>query len=174
MVLPLRSKQAVLASFDPVWRLEQALALMDNAVAPDRSAELTATLERAQAHARQRRHSFTTLEHLLLALVDDADANAVMRNCGVDLGVLRESLVGYVDTGLDHLRTASETAPQPTAAFQRVMQSAGMQAWERHCAATTGADILAALFAEWKSPAVQMLMQQHMTLKATLNFIAQR
>jgi ATP-dependent Clp protease ATP-binding subunit ClpA len=75
---------------------------------------------------------------------------------------------------LDHLRTALETEPQPTAAFQRVTQSAGMQAWERQRAATTGADLLAALFAEWKSPAVQMLTQQHLTQKAALSFIDRR
>jgi ATP-dependent Lon protease len=173
MVLPLRSKQAVLASFDPVWRLEQVLALMDNAIAPERSAELSTTLERARGHARQRRHSHATLEHLLLALADDADAGAVMRSCGVDIGVLQQSLTGYIDTGLGHLLTEREPDPQPTAAFQRVTQSAGMQAWERQRTTTTGADILVALFAEWKSPAVQMLVQQHMTQKDALAFIDQ-
>ena len=171
MVLPLRTKQAVLESFDPVWRLEQVLALMDNAVAPEPSAALAATLDRARVHARACRHSHATLEHLLLALAEDADAVAVLQNCDVDLGVLRESLTGYIDTGLNHLLTAREAAPEQTAAFQRVTQAAGMQAWERGRAATTGADILAALFAEWKSPAVQVLVQQHMTQQDALAFI---
>jgi ATP-dependent Lon protease len=174
MLLPLRSKQAVLATLGPVERLEQVLALMDNAVAPERSVELAATLERALAHARERRHGFATLEHLLLAMTDDADGSAAMRSCGVDLGVLRESLIGYIDTGLRHLLTERETDPQPSAAFQRVIQRAGMQAWDMHCPATSGAELLAALFGEWKSPAVQVLVQQHMTQKDALNVIVQR
>ncbi|MDB5620142.1 LON peptidase substrate-binding domain-containing protein [Tardiphaga sp.] len=174
MVLPLRSKQAVLATLDPLYRLQQVYALMDSAVAPERSAELAATLERALAHARQRRHGTATLEHLLLAMTDDADATSAMHHCGIDLGILRESLIGYIDTGLKHLSTERETDPQPSTAFQRVTQRAGMQAWEMHCAATSGAEILASLFAEARSPAVQVLVQQHMTQKHALDFIVQR
>ncbi len=169
--VPLRTKQALLATLDPLERLERAHALMENAVAPPRSRAIAATLDRALADARQRRHSHATLEHLLLALADDADAAAVMRSCGVDLGALRSNLVGYIDTGLTRLLTGRKDAPQPTAAFQRVTQRAGMQAWELQRAATTGADILVALFTEWQSPAVQMLVQQQMTRKAALDVV---
>lgn len=169
--VPLRTKQALLATLDPLERLERTHALMENAVAPPRSRAISATMDRALADARQRRHSHATLEHLLLALADDADAATVMRSCGVDLGALRRNLVGYIDTGLTRLLTEREAVPQPTAAFQRVTQRAGMQAWERQRPATTGADVLVALFTEWQSPAVQMLVQQQMTRKAALDVI---
>ena len=174
IALPLRSKQAVLATVAPIERLEQVLALMDNVAAPARSTGLVATLQRALAHARQRRHGFATLEHLLLAMTEDADAVAVLRDCGVDLRVLKESLIGYIDTGLNHLLTAQESDPQPSTALQRVTQGAEMQAWEMRCSTTTAAEVLVALFAEWKSPAVQVLVQQHMTQKDALSSIAKR
>ena len=174
LVVPLRSRQAVLATLGPVERLEQVVALMDNAVAPEQSVALVATLQCALAHASQRRHTTATLEHLLLAMTEDEDATALMRGCGVDLGILRESLIGYIDTGLKHLATDRETDPAPSAAFQRVTQRAGMQAWEMHCATTSGAEMLVALFAEWKSPAVQVLVQQQMTQKHVLDFIARK
>jgi ATP-dependent Lon protease len=174
MVLPLRSRQAVLATLDPVARLEQVLALMDQAIAPEQSAALVATLKRALADARQRRHGTATLEHLLLALMEDEDAVVVMRGCGVDLDVLREGLIGYIDTGLKHLSTERATDPVTSAAFQRVIQRAGMQAWEMRAASTSGAEILVVLFGEWKSPAVQVLVQQHMTQKDALDFITRQ
>jgi ATP-dependent Lon protease len=76
--------------------------------------------------------------------------------------------------GLNHLSTERDADPQPSEAFQRVIERAGMQAWEMQCAATTGAEILSAMFGEWRSPAVQVLVQQHMTQKRALAFIAER
>src|SRR5215471_830545 len=75
---------------------------------PTLSRELELTLDRAIAHANAREHEYTTLEHLLLALIDDPDASAVMRACKIDLGVLKENLVGHIDNELKALVTDSD------------------------------------------------------------------
>ena len=70
---------------------------------PRLSTTLESTLHRALAHANQRKHQYATLEHLLLALIDDADASAVMQACSADLGALRTSLLGYLDNELKNI-----------------------------------------------------------------------
>ncbi len=169
LVLPLRDKHTLLAAIDPVARLERVNALMDSASAPPRSADLAQTLGRALADAIQRRHEYATLEHLLLALIDDKDAAAVMQGCGVELAVLRQNLTDYVETAFAKV---SDGKARPSPAFQRVTQGAAMQAWERDRTAVTGADVLVSLFAEWNSPAMQQLAEQRMTQKDALDFIA--
>ena len=72
---------------------------------PSFSRSLEQSLHRALALANERRHEYATLEHLLLALVDDQDAAAVMKACSVDLEKLKKSLVGYIDTELENLIT---------------------------------------------------------------------
>ena len=72
-------------------------------IAPAPQSPTTATLHRALSYARQRKHQYATLEHLLLALIDDVDASAVMRACKVDLGGLKEKLTKYVDDDLKTL-----------------------------------------------------------------------
>lgn len=168
MILPLRSRQALLATLNPVQRLQQVHDLMDSAVAPPQSAELEATLARAHADAVRRRHKLVTLEHLLLALAEDVDVTSVLATCHVNVGFLQDSLAGYLDTGLARLVTEQAQDAQPSEAFARVLKRAGLQAWETQRPETSGADILVAMFEEWRSPAAHMLVQQRMTQQGAL------
>jgi hypothetical protein len=138
---------------------------------PRFSTGLEATLHRAFACANQRTHEYTTLEHLLLALIDDADASAVMKACNVDLGVLRDALAAYVDSELTKLETGDDSNSRPTAAFQRVVQRARLQVKELGGDIVTGAQILLAIFPERESTAVWLLGEQDMTRYDAANFI---
>src|SRR3954469_15247050 len=91
---------------------------------PSFSKSLESALHRALEAANERSHEYATLEHLLLALMDDKDAAAVMRACGVDLDVLRRSLENYVDNELASLVVDNGDDSKPTAGFQRVIQRA--------------------------------------------------
>ena len=88
----------------------------------------TDSLEKALHHAltfaNERHQEYATLEHLLLALVDDQDAAAVMRACNVNIDQLRKNLVEYIDTELSNLVTDYDEDAKPTASFQRVIQRA--------------------------------------------------
>ena len=132
-------------------------------VVPLFSAGLAAALQKALVFAQQRRHEYATLEHLLLALIDDADARAVMTVCNVDFGKLTRTLVGYLDNDLKRLVVDEGTAPKPTAAFQRVVQRSSLRVHELGHNVVTGANTLEALFAETRSPAVRFLGEQDMT-----------
>jgi len=90
------------------------------------SPNLEQSLHRALAHAKERRHEYATLEHLLLALADDQDAIAVMRACNVDIERLRRDLTEYVDSQLASLVGNSAGEAKPTAGFQRVLQRAAI------------------------------------------------
>jgi glyoxalase superfamily protein/ClpA/ClpB-like protein len=135
------------------------------------SAALSSTLHRALAYAGQRKHQYATLEHLLLALTDDADASAVMEACKVDLGALKEHLANYIDNGLTRLVIDDGSEPTPTAAFQRVVQRAVFYAQGRGLPALTGAELLVGLFSERESPAARLLGEQDMTRLDAVNFI---
>ena len=89
------------------------------------SRNLEQTLHRALALAGERRHEYATLEHLLLALGDDADATGVLRACGVDVEKLKRDLTEFLDKDLAGLVTERGGDPKPTAGFQRVVQRAG-------------------------------------------------
>ncbi len=91
---------------------------------PTFSRSLEQSLHRALALANERHHEYATLEHLLLALIEDQDAAAVMRACNVDLDKLRRSLVAYLESELDNLVTDGAEDSKPTAGFQRVIQRA--------------------------------------------------
>jgi hypothetical protein len=126
---------------------------------------------RALAYARQRKHQYATLEHLLLALIDDPDAAAVMKACKVDLGALRQTLTNYIDIDLITLAIDDGGEPKPTAGFQRVLQRAAHYAETRGLPNRTGAELLAAIFAERESPAARLLGEQGMTRQDALNFM---
>jgi Glyoxalase superfamily protein/Clp amino terminal domain, pathogenicity island component len=128
---------------------------------------------RALAYARQRKHRYATLEHLLLVLIDDLDASAVIKACKVDLGVLREKLTNYIDIDLITLAIDDGGEPKPTAGFQRVLQRAAHYAEGRGLPNRTGAELLVAIFAESESPAARLLGEQGMTRQDALNFIIQ-
>ena len=91
---------------------------------PTFSRSLEQSLHRALALANERHHEYATLEHLLLALIEDQDAAAVMRACNVDLEKLRRRLVAYLELELDNLVTDRAEDFKPTAGFQRVIQRA--------------------------------------------------
>ena len=88
------------------------------------SSSLEQALRRALQYANQRSHEYATLEHLLLSLLDDRDAAAVMRACDVDIDLLRDKLTGYLDNELAGLVLDSHNDAQPTAGFQRVIHRA--------------------------------------------------
>jgi ATP-dependent Lon protease len=170
MVLPMSDKHSLLATLDPVMRLHRVDALMD--VAAPLSPNLEATWRRAFDHARQRNHRFATLEHLLLALVDDADASAVMRDCKADMGALQAGLVSYLDNELKDIVTEKDGAARPTVAFERVAQRAASHAQGLGRPAVTGANTLLALFPETRSPAARLLGEQGVSEERTADFIA--
>jgi hypothetical protein len=131
----------------------------------------TATMHRALAYAMQRKHQYETLEHLLLALVDDVDAAAVMRACNVDLGTLKEKLTHYLDDDLKTMAINDNSEPKQSAGFQRVVQRATHYAEGRGRVARTGAELLVAIFAETDSPAARLLSEQDMTRQDAVNFV---
>jgi ATP-dependent Clp protease ATP-binding subunit ClpA len=128
-------------------------------------------MHRALAHAIQRKHRYETLEHLLLALIDDVDASAVMKACNVDLAALKERLTDYIDDDLKTMVIDDGAEPKQSAGFQRVVQRAAHYAEGRGRPARTGAELLVAIFAETESPAARLLGEQHMTRQDAVNFV---
>jgi hypothetical protein len=135
------------------------------------SAALKSTLLRAVAYANRRKHQYATLEHLLLALIDDGDASEVMTTCKVDLGMLKEHLVNYIDNELKALVT-DDGESRPTAAFQRVLQRAAIAVQSSIREEVTGANVLVAIFVERESHAVYFLQEQGMTSYDAINYIS--
>nr|WP_217360615.1 ATP-dependent Clp protease ATP-binding subunit ClpA [Ruegeria arenilitoris] len=127
----------------------------------------------ALAAANERRHEFATLEHLLLALLEEPDAVRVMKACSVDLDELRSSLVEFIDEDLSNLVTDIDGSEAvPTAAFQRVIQRAAIHVQSSGRTEVTGANVLVAIFAERESNAAYFLQEQDMTRYDAVNFIA--
>ncbi len=138
---------------------------------------LTNTLEdaihRAIGFANARRHELATLEHLLLALVDEPDAARVMRACSVDLAELRKTLTKFIDTELETLVfdiEGSEAAP--STGFQRVIQRAAIHVQSSGRSEVTGANVLVAIFNERESHAAFFLQEQDMTRYDAVNFLS--
>ncbi len=136
------------------------------------SPNLEQTLHRALAFANDRRHDYATLEHLLLALVDDQDAIAVMRACNVDVERLRRDLTDYVDNQLGNIVGGRNNEAKPTAGFQRVLQRAAIHVQSSGREEVTGANILVALFSERESHAVFFLQEQEMSRLDAVNYIS--
>ncbi|MCW2247369.1 ATP-dependent Clp protease ATP-binding subunit ClpA [Azospirillum fermentarium] len=136
------------------------------------SRNLEQTLHRALAYANERRHEYATLEHLLLSLIDDADAAAVFRACGLDLQRLRSEISDYLDNELTNLVTNRPDDAKPTAGFQRVLQRAAIHVQSSGREEVTGANVLVALFSERESHAVYFLQEQEMTRFDAVNFIS--
>ncbi|MDQ0327268.1 ATP-dependent Clp protease ATP-binding subunit ClpA [Rhodopseudomonas julia] len=139
---------------------------------PSFSRSLELALHRALASANERSQEYATLEHLLLALVDDKDAAAVMRACGVDLDRLKADLTEYVDTELANLVSQTEDDSKPTAGFQRVIQRAVIHVQSSGREEVTGANVLVAIFAERESHAAYFLQEQDMTRYDAVNYIS--
>ena len=140
---------------------------------PSFSTTLEQAIHAALALANARRHEFATLEHLLLALIDEPDASRVMKACGVDTEDLRGTLVDFIDDDLSNLVTDIEGSEAvPTAAFQRVIQRAAIHVQSSGRTEVTGANVLVAIFAERESNAAFFLQEQDMTRYDAVNFIA--
>ena len=138
---------------------------------PSFSRTLEETLHRAVAFANERKHEYATMEHLLLALIDDKDAAGVMNACDVDMEVLRKNLVNFLDNEKSLIGDEGEDA-KPTPGFQRVMQRAVIHVQSSGRDDVTGANVLVAIFSERESHAAYFLQQQEMTRYDAVNFIA--
>ncbi len=139
---------------------------------PSFSRSLEKALHQALHLANERRQEYATLEHLLLALIDDADAAGVMKACNVDLDVLKKNLVEYVDTELENLVSDGDDDAKPTAGFQRVIQRAVIHVQSSGREEVTGANVLVAIFAERESHAAYFLQEQDMTRYDAVNYIS--
>jgi ATP-dependent Clp protease ATP-binding subunit ClpA len=139
---------------------------------PSFASALEKTLHKALEAASNRRHEYATLEHLLLALIDDEHASQVMSACGVDLGELRDAVATYLDNELEALKVEGETDPSPTSGFQRVVQRAILHVQSSGRDEVTGANVLVALFSERESYAVYFLQQQDMSRLDAVSFIS--
>jgi ATP-dependent Clp protease ATP-binding subunit ClpA len=139
---------------------------------PSFAQSLEKTLHGALQNATDRSHEYATLEHLLLALVDDPDAAEVMTACGVDLGELGTVVRQYLDQEYQSLKTEDDADPQPTAGFQRVIQRAILHVQSSGKDTVTGANVLVALFSERDSYAVYFLQQQDMSRLDAVSYIS--
>ncbi len=139
---------------------------------PSFSRSLEHALHRALAIANDYRHEYATLEHLLLALIDDVDASAVMRACSVDLELLRRQLESYLENELAGLVIDTGEDARPTTAFQRVIQRAVIHVQTSGRDEVTGANVLVAIFAERESHAAYFLQEQDMTRYDAVNYIS--
>lgn len=139
---------------------------------PSFASALETTLHKALEAASSRRHEYATLEHLLLALIDDEHASQVMSACGVDLGELKTTVAHYLDTELGALRVDAATDPSPTSGFQRVVQRAILHVQSSGRDEVTGANVLVALFSERESYAVYFLQQQDMSRLDAVSYIS--
>jgi ATP-dependent Clp protease ATP-binding subunit ClpA len=140
---------------------------------PSFSTTLEQAIHGALALANARKHELATLEHLLLALIDEPDAARVMKACSVNIDDLRKTLVEFIDDDLSTLVTDVEGSEAvPTAAFQRVIQRAAIHVQSSGRTEVTGANVLVAIFAERESNAAYFLQEQDMTRYDAVNFIA--
>ncbi len=134
--------------------------------------ELEVSLHLAFVEARQKRHEFITVEHLLLAMLDNASAAQVLRACGADVDELRAALSEFVNTHTPSLPGTGEVDTQPTVGFQRVIQRAILHVQSTNKKEVTGANILVALFSEKDSHSVFFLNQRGITRLDVVNYIA--
>lgn len=140
---------------------------------PSFSPYLEKTLHSALDAANDRGHEYATLEHLLLALIDDVDAAAVMVACGVDLEELKGQIVNYLNNELENLKVLEPgMEATPTAGFQRVVQRAILHVQSSGREEMNGSNILIALFSERESHSVYFLQSQDMTRLDAVSFIS--
>ena len=137
------------------------------------SQELEDTLRRALALAGEHAHEFATLEHLLLAMLDDNDALAVLVGCNVDVEELKDMLNAHIEEELSSIvSTAEELEVQPTSGFQRVVQRAIIHTQSSEKGSATGANVLVAMFSERESHAVWFLKSLNMTRLDAVTYIS--
>jgi len=137
------------------------------------SRELEVTLNLAFKTAREKRHEFMTVEHLLLALLDDASASNVLKACGADLDILRQDLTEFIDSTMPTIpETQLEQETQPTHGFQRVLQRAVFQVNSANNSEVVGANVVVAIFSEQESQAVYFLRLQNIARIDVVNYIS--
>ena len=136
------------------------------------SSILEETIHRALTLATDRKHELATLEHLLLALLEDKDAIAVITACDVDIEPLKDDVKNYLDEDLSSLRIENFEEARPTAGFHRVIQRAVIHVQSSGREEVTGANALVALFAERESHAVYFLQERDMTRYDVVNYIS--
>ncbi|MDE2355066.1 MAG: AAA family ATPase, partial [Betaproteobacteria bacterium] len=134
--------------------------------------ELEVSLHMAFVDARQKRHEFITVEHLLLALMDNPSAVDVLRACGADIEALRKELSDFVREHTPKVPGEGDVDTQPTLGFQRVIQRAILHVQSSGKKEVTGANVLVAIFGEKDSHAVYFLTQQGISRLDMVNFIA--
>ncbi len=135
--------------------------------------ELENTLNGAFKVARGKRHEFMTVEHLLLAMLDNAEAADVLTACGVELGRLSDCLVEFIDSTTPLLNEEDEERDtQPTLGFQRVLQRAVFHVQSSGKKEVSGANVLVAIFSEQESQAVYLLKQQNVARIDVVNYIS--
>jgi len=136
------------------------------------SKNLELTLHKALGVAQDYHHEYATLEHLLYALIEDQDAMAVLRSCGIDMDDLKDQLATYINNELNYLINTEAEEAKPTTAFQRVLQRAAIHVQSSGREEVTGANVLVALFSERESHAVYFLQEQDMTRFDAVNYIS--
>ncbi len=134
--------------------------------------ELEVSLHMAFVEARQKQHEFITVEHLLLAMLDNPSAAEVLKACGVDLDELRGVLTDFISEHTPRLSPHSDADTQPTQGFQRVIQRAILHVQSSGKKEVTGANVLVAIFGEKESHAVYFLNQRGVTRLDVVNYIA--
>ena len=139
---------------------------------PSFSQNLEQALHKALEYANERHHEYATLEHLLLGLIDDRDAAAVMRACNVNLDELRRRITNYLDSELEGLVRKGAADAQPTTSFQRVIHRAVVHVQSSGREEVTGANVLIAIFAERESHAAFFLQEQEMTRFDAVQYVS--
>jgi len=134
--------------------------------------ELEVTLHMAFMDARQKRHEFISVEHLLLAMLDNPSAAEVLRACGANIETMREQLGAFIEEHTPKVEGEGEVDTQPTLGFQRVIQRAILHVQSSGKKEVTGANVLVAVFGEKDSHAVYFLTQQGVTRLDIVNFIS--
>lgn len=135
------------------------------------SKELEQTLSQAFSYARKRSHEFLTVEHLMLALLENGQALAVLKACDVNITDLRQELSDFLADNVATLSEDSERETQPTLAFQRILQRAVMHVQSSGGKEVTGANVLVSIFSEQQSQAVYLLQRQDVTRLDVVNAI---
>ena len=136
------------------------------------SKELEVTLNTAFKNAHDKRHEFITVEHLLLALLDNSAAEIIMKACGCDINALHEQLTQFIDETMSLIPPDVQRETQPTLGFQRVLQRAVFHVQASDKKEVTGANLFVALFSEQDSHAVYLLNKQDVSRLDVVNFLA--
>ncbi len=136
------------------------------------SHELEVTLNLAFKEARDLRHEFMTVEHLLLALIDNPTSNSALQACGADIDELKRDLTEFLHETTPLLPEGDEREIQPTLGFQRVLQRAVFQVQSSGSKEVTGANVLVAIYSEQESQAVYFLSKQNVARLDVVNYIA--